>query len=112
MKVTPQPNGNSERSQTATYFESSGGLLLNATSIITGTSKDTEEDLKTARRLKNNPSIKKYEVQVIIDIFKHKYLIRIYFRMRKRNILLTIAHQSGSNLIQKMPANHCVALSH
>ena len=75
MKVTPQPNGNAERSQTATYFESSGGLLLNATSIITGTSKDTEEDLKTARRLKNNPSIKKYEVQVITDTYKFKYLI-------------------------------------
>ena len=68
MKVTPQANGNAERSQTATYVESSGGLLLNATSIITGTSKDTEEDLKTAKRLKNNPSIKKYEIQVTTDI--------------------------------------------
>ena len=75
MKVTPQANGKAEICQTATYFESSGGLLLNATSIITGTSKDTEEDLKTARRLKNNPSIKKYEVQVITDTYKFKYLI-------------------------------------
>ena len=64
MKVSCQANGIS----TATYFESSGGLLLNATSIITGTSKDTEEDLKTARRLKNNPYTKKYEIQVITDI--------------------------------------------
>ena len=69
MKVTPQPNGNAERSRTTTYFESSGGLLLNATSIITGTSRDTEEDLKTARSLKNNPSIKKYEVKVTTDIY-------------------------------------------
>ena len=69
MKVTPQPNGNADRSQTTTYFESSGGLLLNATSIITGTSRDTEEDLKTARSLKNNPSIKKYEVKVTTDIY-------------------------------------------
>ena len=52
MKVTPQTNGNSERTQGVTYFESSGGLLLNATSIITGTSKENEEDLKIARRLK------------------------------------------------------------
>ena len=64
MKVTPQANGKAERCQTATYFESSGGLLLNATSIITGTSKDTEEDLKTARRLQINTSSKKVEIPV------------------------------------------------
>ena len=60
MKLTPQANGSAERGQSATYFE--------ATSIITGTSKNTEEDLKTARRLKNNPSVKKNEKQVKTDI--------------------------------------------
>ena len=66
MKVTPLANINTERTQRATYFESSGGLLLNATSIITGTSKDTEEDLKTARRLKTSSSNTKYDIQVRI----------------------------------------------
>ena len=58
----PQLNGKTGRNQLPTYFESSGGLLLNATSIITGTSKDTEEDLKTAKRLKNT-ALKKFEPQ-------------------------------------------------
>ena len=58
MQVTQQSHGNAERIQRGTYLASSGGLLLAATSIITGTSKDTEEDLRTAKRLKNNAVIK------------------------------------------------------
>ena len=73
MKVTHQVNVNVERTQMATYFESSGGLLLNATSIITGTSKDTEEDLKTARRLKTSSSNTKYDIKVRI-LSKYKFL--------------------------------------
>ena len=64
MKVRPQSNVNAGRIQRGTYLESSGGLLLNVTSIITGTSKDTEQDLETAKRLKNNAAIKSIELQV------------------------------------------------
>ena len=64
IKVTPQSNGNAGRIQRGTYLESSGGLLLNVTFIITGTSKDTEQDLETAKRLKNNAAIKSIELQV------------------------------------------------
>ena len=62
--MTPQLNGNAERKETC--FESSGGLALNATSMITVTTKNTEEDLKTTRRLKTSSSNTKYDVQVCL----------------------------------------------
>ena len=64
MKVTPEPHTNVERIPRGTYQEYSGGLLLAATSIITGTSKDTHQDMVTARRLKNSAAIKYIEKQV------------------------------------------------
>ena len=39
IKVTPQSNENADGIQRGTYLESSGGLF-----IITGTSKDTQQD--------------------------------------------------------------------
>jgi len=41
--------------RTQSYLEGSAGLLLNTTSIITGTSKSNDEDLRTAKRLKTSP---------------------------------------------------------
>ena len=64
MRILHQSNGNTEGIAGATYFESSGGLLLNATSIITGTSKDTEDDLKTAKRLQSNTKYKHQDTKV------------------------------------------------
>ena len=40
------------------YVELSGGLLLNTTSIISGTSKDNEEGLEASKRLQNKQHLK------------------------------------------------------
>ena len=64
MKVSPESNGNIARSRRETYRQHSGGLLLNATSIITGTSKDSKDDLTVAKRLKTRSSVRHFEVRL------------------------------------------------
>ena len=75
MKVSPESNEKDARSRRKTYREHSGGLLLNATSIITGTSKDSEDDIIVAKRLKSRPSLKQLEVRLYLRYYDNTVII-------------------------------------